>query len=48
MLNWYSEYLLSRARMLESACAAEAGRRLAESRNRLNAQSLQRPSFSGR
>ncbi len=28
MWNWYSEYLLSRLRQLEAACAAEGSRRL--------------------
>ena len=48
MINWYSEYLLSYARQKEAACAAEASRRLAESRRQLSLQSKQGPSASGR
>jgi hypothetical protein len=32
MWNWYCEYLLNRFRQLESACAAEGSRRLADLR----------------
>jgi hypothetical protein len=43
MLNWYCEYLCCRFRMLESACAAEAGRRLSESRSWRGRDSTARP-----